>query len=329
MQRNRSRGVGAAIAEPPTPSVEEGEAITGALEAQRMQSIVENMPTALILAGTDLVISYLNPASLNTLKKLEQYLPCMAEEIVGKSIDIFYKNPEDQRRLLANPNNLPHRAVGEVGPEKLDLLVSAINDEEGNYLGPMVTWEAVTEKLAAEQREKDAAENERRQQEEWRGKVDSMLTVVQAAMQGDLTTDVTVAGEDAVGQMGEGLRDFFKNLRGTLGRLAENAQQLGASSEELTAVSQQMASNAEETSTQAGVVSAASEEVSKNVQVVATGTEEMSASIREIAKSSNEAARVAKQAVGVADSANSTISELGDASVEIGKVIKPGFPFWP
>ena len=322
MQRNRSRGVGAAIAEPPTPSVEEGEAITGALEAQRMQSIVENMPTALILAGTDLVISYLNPASLNTLKKLEQYLPCMAEEIVGKSIDIFYKNPEDQRRLLANPNNLPHRAVGEVGPEKLGLLDSAINDEEGNYLGPMVTWEAVTEKLAAEQREKDAAENERRQQEEWRGKVDSMLTVVQAAMQGDLTTDVTVAGEDAVGQMGEGLRDFFKNLRGTLGRLAENAQQLGASSEELTAVSQQMASNAEETSTQAGVVSAASEEVSKNVQVVATGTEEMSASIREIAKSSNEAARVAKQAVGVADSANSTISELGDASVEIGKVIK-------
>ena len=180
MQRNRSRGAGAAIAEPPPPSLEEGETV-GSFEAQRMQSIVESMPTAIVLAGTDLVISYINPASLNALKKLEQYLPCTAEEVLGNSIDIFHK---DQRRVLANPDNLPHRAVVEVGPEKLDLLATAINDEEGNYLGPVVTWEVVTERLAAEQRAKDAAEAERVQQEEWRGKVDSMLTVVQAANAG-------------------------------------------------------------------------------------------------------------------------------------------------
>ena len=160
------------------------------------------------------------------------------------------------------------------------------------------------------------------QQQELRDKVDIMLGVVGQAMKGDLTVQIPVKGEDVVGQMGEGLQSFLTNLRETMGRFADNAQQLGSSSEELTVVSQQMASNAEETSTQAGVVSAASEQVTKNVQVVATGTEEMSASIREIAKSSNEAARVAKQAVGVAESANSTINELGDSSVEIGKVIK-------
>ena len=160
------------------------------------------------------------------------------------------------------------------------------------------------------------------QQQELRDKVDIMLSVVGQAMKGDLTVEIAVKGEDAIGQMGEGLQSFLTNLRETMGRFADNAQQLGSSSEELTVVSQQMASNAEETSTQAGVVSAASEQVTKNVQVVATGTEEMSASIREIAKNSNDAARVAKQAVGVAESANSTIGELGDASVEIGKVIK-------
>ena len=160
------------------------------------------------------------------------------------------------------------------------------------------------------------------QQQELRDKVDIMLSVVGQAMKGDLTVEIAVKGEDAIGQMGEGLQSFLTNLRETMGRFADNAQQLGSSSEELTVVSQQMASNAEETSTQAGVVSAASEQVTKNVQVVATGTEEMSASIRDIAKNSNDAARVAKQAVGVAESANSTIGELGDASVEIGKVIK-------
>jgi len=103
---------------------------------------------------------------------------------------------------------------------------------------------------------------------------------------------------------------------------ANQASSLASSAEELTAVSNQMASNAEETATQANVVSAASEQVSKNVTVVATGSEQMQASIREISKSANESAKVAKAAVGVAETTNSTIAKLGESSLEIGKVIK-------
>jgi methyl-accepting chemotaxis protein len=102
----------------------------------------------------------------------------------------------------------------------------------------------------------------------------------------------------------------------------ENANMLGSSAEELTAVSTQMASNASETSAQANVVSAASEQVSKNVQTVATGVEEMNAAIRDIAKNATESARVAEQAVTAAETANSTISKLDESSSEIGKVIK-------
>jgi len=104
--------------------------------------------------------------------------------------------------------------------------------------------------------------------------------------------------------------------------ITQTAQTLASSSEELTAISQQMANTSEETATQANIVSAASEEVSKNVGVVATGSEEMLASIREISKSANDAARIARNAVTVADSTNETITKLGDSSVEIGKVIK-------
>jgi methyl-accepting chemotaxis protein len=104
--------------------------------------------------------------------------------------------------------------------------------------------------------------------------------------------------------------------------IAQNAASVSSSAEQLTAISQQMAGNAEETATQANVVSAASEQVSKNVTVVATGSEEMQASIREISKNANEAARVAKNAVAVADTTNQTIGKLGESSSEIGKVIK-------
>jgi methyl-accepting chemotaxis protein len=48
----------------------------------------------------------------------------------------------------------------------------------------------------------------------------------------------------------------------------------------------------------------------------------MQASIREISKSANEAARVARNAVGVAENTNHTITKLGDSSIEIGQVIK-------
>ncbi|HEY3383056.1 MAG TPA: methyl-accepting chemotaxis protein [Vicinamibacterales bacterium] len=105
-------------------------------------------------------------------------------------------------------------------------------------------------------------------------------------------------------------------------QVTQSAKSLGASSEELTTISQQMAANAEETATQTNVVSAASEQVSKNLTVVATSSEEMLASIREIAKSANEAARMAKNAVGVANATNETVKKLGDSSIEIGNVIK-------
>jgi methyl-accepting chemotaxis protein len=103
---------------------------------------------------------------------------------------------------------------------------------------------------------------------------------------------------------------------------SQNASTLASSSEELTAVSQQMAGNAEETATQANVVSAASEQVSKNVASVASASEQMQASIREIAKNANESARVAKNAVSVAQSTNLTVKKLGESSQEIGNVIK-------
>jgi methyl-accepting chemotaxis protein len=180
----------------------------------------------------------------------------------------------------------------------------------------------VTEQVQSKLEVARMAEREKQAAAELTEKVDSILAVVNAAAAGDLTREIAVTGSDAVGQMGEGLSRFFRNLRQSVQQISENAQSVGASAEELTSISQHMAGNAEETATQANVVSAASEEVSKNVEIVASGSEEMLASIREISKSANESARVAKNAVTVAENTNHTISKLGESSIEIGKVIK-------
>lgn len=420
-------------------------------DAARITCMMENAPINVIFADRDLRIRYVNPKSRETLKAIESYLPIKVDEMIGQTIDVFHKAPEMQRRILADPRNLPHKAIIQVGPEKLDLLVSAIYDNVGTYVGAMLTWDVVTEKLKLQEKADDytaqleaisrtqaviefnldgtirhananflaalgysldeivgkhhrmfvdpayaqsdeyrefwaqlnrgefstgdyqrfakggreiwinasynpvldangkpvkvvkyatditakvqakreserqiaeAQERERQQTEELKAKVDNILGVVNAAAAGDLTQEVTVAGADAVGQMGEGLGRFFNDLRKSIGAIGQNAQQLASSSEELTALSQQMGSNAEETSAQANVVSAAAEQVSANVQTVATGAEEMSASIKEIAKNAAEAARVATSAVKVAEDTNTTVAKLGESSAEIGKVIK-------
>jgi methyl-accepting chemotaxis protein len=120
----------------------------------------------------------------------------------------------------------------------------------------------------------------------------------------------------------DGVNQTLEAIVAPLKATAESASTLASSSEELTAVSQVMASTAEETAVQANVVSAASEQVSRNVASVATASEQMQASIREISKNANDSARVAKNAVGVAQTTNETMRKLGDSSQEIGNVIK-------
>jgi methyl-accepting chemotaxis protein len=291
-------------------------------DQSRLMSMLENSPTNVMLAGQDLKIIYVNPASLSLLRKLERHLPVKADNVLGSSIDVFHKNPAHQRRILSDPKNLPVRANINIGPEIADLLVTAIYDKDKNYIGPMVTWELITEKLDSERKIKEAGERERQQADDLRVKVDSILEVVNAASRGDLTREMTIKGTDSVGQMADGLAKFFGTLRGNVTKIAQTAQALAAASQELTAVSQQMAANAEETATQANVASAAAEQVSSNVTTVSTATEEMGASIKEIAKSANEAAKVATSAVKVAQNTNATVAKLGESSAEIGNVIK-------
>ena len=104
--------------------------------------------------------------------------------------------------------------------------------------------------------------------------------------------------------------------------VAQSAEKLVGSSQNLSAVSLQMSANAERTSDQATRVTDASKQVSEHVQTVAAAVEEMGASVKEISKNVSDATRVANEAVGVADKTNTNVTSLGESSREIGKVIE-------
>lgn len=114
-------------------------------ESSRLRQMVENAPINIMMADAkDLTITYINAMSKRTLKEIEHLLPVKADEILGQCIDIFHEHPEHQRKLLADPGNLPHTAKISLGDETLRLEVSAVMDGNGEYLGPMVCWSVIT-----------------------------------------------------------------------------------------------------------------------------------------------------------------------------------------
>lgn len=124
---------------------------TESKELEMMKQMVELAPINIMFSNPQGELQYMNKSSSTTLKTLEKYLPEKVENLMGKSIDMFHKDPEHQRRIIADPKNLPMTSDIQVGEEKLNLLVSPITDKNGVYIGPMVTWEVITEKVRVQE----------------------------------------------------------------------------------------------------------------------------------------------------------------------------------
>ncbi|MCC7251160.1 MAG: EAL domain-containing protein [Hyphomicrobium sp.] len=122
-------------------------------EQSRLLRMIDDMPVAVMTVEPEtLKINYANVTSKRLIGSIEHLLPIKAEELIGTSIDAFHKRPEHQRRILSDASNLPHNARIRLGPEVLDLKVSAVTAHNGSYLGPMLTWALVTKEVEAENR---------------------------------------------------------------------------------------------------------------------------------------------------------------------------------
>lgn len=114
-------------------------------EREQLKIMVDSMPINVMMCDKeDFKINYINKTSVNTLRTLERLLPVKADNMIGTSIDVFHKNPQHQRRILGDPNNMPYKSKIKVGDEVLDLNVAAIKDSTGYYIGPMLSWSVIT-----------------------------------------------------------------------------------------------------------------------------------------------------------------------------------------
>jgi methyl-accepting chemotaxis protein WspA len=112
-----------------------------------------------------------------------------------------------------------------------------------------------------------------------RSKVDALLAVVSKAAAGDLTGKITVHGDDAIGQLADGLARMFDNLRGLINDVQKAGIQVTTSATEIAASAKQQEAT--------GV-----EQAQTSVEILST-TKEISANITELVRTMEEATSVA------------------------------------
>ena len=339
-------------------------------------NLIDSLPYNVMYCDLTFVIQYMNQRSFDTLKKLRKILPVEPERVVGSNIDIFHRNPDNIRRILTNEKNLPHHAIIQLGPEKLELNIVAIHNEKGSYIGDMVTWEIVTEKLKTENElARIMSMMENAPINVIAADLDCRLVYINPKSKETLKQLEKYLPKTVEKLIGESIDIFHKNpdhqrkiisdernlphqakirlgpetlfLNVTamldkdrkyvgpmvtweiitdkinlMNSLEETSSQLAAAADELSATARQLTNNATMTSDQSSNAATNTQTVANGVQVVATNTEELVASIKEIARNTSEAANISKDTMKRAQDTNTTITQLGASSQEIGNVIK-------
>ncbi|MGE4298691.1 MAG: methyl-accepting chemotaxis protein [Desulfovibrionaceae bacterium] len=186
--------------------------------------------------------------------------------------------------------------------------------------------------------------------------IERLSAILQRMADGDLTVRYQAgeSGEEAY-EARRGFLDLETSLNATIANLARlitkiqtDTQTLSASSDDLSSVSTELRDGSEAMNSQAENVASATEQISMNINAIASAAEEMSVnitnvsstaeemsqamvsvteavyawrgSIGSIADNATDGAKVSAEAMAMARNATDTMTQLGGAAHEIGKV---------
>ncbi|MDX1958417.1 MAG: methyl-accepting chemotaxis protein [Leptospiraceae bacterium] len=299
-------------------------------ENMRIKVALDNVSTNIMMADKDLNIIYMNKAIDKMFKTAEtdirkQFSFFDARALMGKSIDMFHKNPSHQRNLLANLAN-EFRSSITIGGRYFNLIANPIVNEKGEKLGSVVEWSDVT--------------NERLVQEE----VDSIIS---KAAQGEFTTrinlsnkegfflklsqgvnqliDITSVGLNEFSRMMEALakgdltKRIDKDFQGTFGQIKDYTN---TTVERIYEVISEVRINVDNVVNASEQVSSTAQSLSQSANEQAANVEETSASLEEMNANISQNADNAKQTNSIADKTAKDAVQGGTSVAETVKAMK-------
>ncbi|MGD8171821.1 aerotaxis transducer Aer2 [Vibrio sp. TRT 21S02] len=313
-------------------------------EIGRLASAVEGMTTNLMMANKDGIITYLNPSLSSLLKDresdLQRVLPGFdASNLVGKNIDIFHKNPSHQRNIIANPDRLPFTSDIKVGGLEFKLTCIAMRDAQGNYIGPALQWEDITEQQDGQRQVEALIQraiagdlNERIDTTVYSGfmkelgdGINSLLeTIVKPLGQcidvmsqvadGDLNQNMSDSNQGEFGRLSEAVNTSILNLRNMVDKITQSSARVATASTEIADGNNDLSQRVEAQAS--------------NLEETAASMEEMTATVRQNADNAkgantlaDDAAKKASKGGDVVGQAVAAMAEINTASKKIADII--------
>ena len=292
-------------------------------ETSRLLTMIDDMPVAVMTADPkdEFRINYFNATSRKTLGSIEQHLPIKVSEMLGSSFDVFHKNPHHQRTMLADASRLPHRTKIKVGPETLELQVSAIKDPEGNYVGPMLTWAVVTAQVAM-------ASDVSRVVEALGAAIGEMQ---QSAAGLNRSADEASARASSVAAGSQQMTSAIGEISGQVGSVSERAQQIATQAAATDATVRLLAENAGKVDAVVGMIKSIADqtnllalnatieaaragEAGRGFAVVAS---EVKALAAQTAKATDE---ITHQVAAIQDATGNAVKAIGMITTAVGEL---------
>jgi methyl-accepting chemotaxis protein WspA len=174
----------------------------------------------------------------------------------------------------------------------------------------------------------DGIQREMAQTNDLRAKVDALLEVVSRAAVGDMTGKITVSGDDAIGQLGDGLQRMFENLRQLLNNVQKAGIQVTTSATEIAAsAKQQEATGVEQAQTSVEVLST-TKEISSNTSQLLKTMEDATAVADYTTSATSDAQgnlrrmdQTMQNMVNATDSINAKLAALSEKASNINSVL--------
>lgn len=303
----------------------------------RVKQALDNVATCAMVADENNDIIYMNDAVTKMLQvaeaDLRKELPHFnANDVLGKNVDIFHKNPAHQQNLLAKLSST-YKTEIVVGGRTFALTANPIVSDEGNRLGTVVEWLDRTAEVAIEKEVEGLIEAASsgdlsiRVEEEGKqgffkqlssglnqivaiseGVINDTVEILDALAHGNLTQRITTEYQGSFDKLKRDANTTAEKLTEVIGRIEESANTVATGAEEIAQ------GNAD--------LSQRTEEQASSLEETASSMEEMTSTVRQNADNARSANQLAQEAEQKASSGGDIVSKAVSSMAEINESSK-------
>ncbi|MCI4410136.1 MAG: PAS domain S-box protein [Thiotrichales bacterium] len=296
------------------------------LKSKRLEQALGTLHANVMVADQNRTIIYVNPSVVALLSRLEKDIQTVlphfqANNLVGKSIDIFHKNPQHQITMLDNLRDT-YVAKIDIAGHPLQLVTNPIFDDNKKRIGTAVEWQDVfmEQKIQSElantlsQNAKGHVEARIQTQgltgfyESLAKQLNDMFAATEIALtnygkvmhalaQNDLTERVNADFEGLRGRVNSDMNASLSTLARTFATISHNMSQITHNIDQLNVASQESSHRTQETAASLQETAAAVEQITTSIQRASESTRQATDFAHQVRASAGKGVIVVNESV--------------------------------